>query len=442
MSKVNRSAKNRPNERSLFGFIFHQYHDIYEIMSDSPTDKNPAKSAARDEGESISLMEPMLVPESSPRRGALADLALELAQKSARLTASLPSGVAEPLAGLVRSMNCYYSNLIEGHDTHPIDIERALNKDYSQDPKRRDLQLEAIAHIRTQQWIDEGSLDGRAATVDGICETHRRFCALLPDDMLFAVNPDTKARLPIEPGAFRDAHVKVGALVAVSPGAVPRFMQRFETAYARLGKVDTILAAAAAHHRLLWIHPFTDGNGRVARLMSYALLREALDTRGLWSIARGLARNVEEYKAHLSSCDQPRRGDLDGRGTLSEAALASFTEFFLKVCADQIDFMEGLMQPDELRNRMRIWAAEEAGAGRLPAQSAQILEAVLYRGELPKSDVETLLGVSERTARRIYSALIERGVLTSAGRQAPLRLAFPAALASRWMPGLFPERTR
>ena len=43
------------------------------------------------------------------------------------------------LASLVRSMNCYYSNLIEGHDTHPIDIERALNEDFSTDHGQRDL---------------------------------------------------------------------------------------------------------------------------------------------------------------------------------------------------------------------------------------------------------------------------------------------------------------
>ncbi len=43
-------------------------------------------------------------------------------------------------------MNCYYSNLIEGHDTHPVDIERALRHDYSDDPRTRNLQLEAAAH--------------------------------------------------------------------------------------------------------------------------------------------------------------------------------------------------------------------------------------------------------------------------------------------------------
>ena len=107
-------------------------------------------------------MEPLLIGESSRHRTALTDLALELAQKSAGFRRSLPESLLSSLADLVRAMNCYYSNLIEGHDTHPVDIERALKGDYSNDAKKRDLQLEAKAHIAVQQWIDGGGLTGRA----------------------------------------------------------------------------------------------------------------------------------------------------------------------------------------------------------------------------------------------------------------------------------------
>ncbi|MCC6208942.1 MAG: Fic family protein, partial [Gammaproteobacteria bacterium] len=205
-------------------------------------------------------------------------------------------------------------------------------------------------------------------------------------------------------------------------------------------KTETILSTAAAHHRLLWIHPFLDGNGRVARLVSHATLLEALDTGAVWSIARGLARNVDAYKAHLAACDQPRRNDLDGSGNLSEENLAEFTRFFLTVCLDQVTFMEGLMQPDRLRARILLWAEEAVRLNTLPPKASAVLEAVLYRGELPRGDAAAIVGTGERQARRVVSALIEQGVLTSTSTRAPLRLAFPAALASRWMPGLFPER--
>ncbi len=338
-------------------------------------------------------------------------------------------------------MNCYYSNLIEGHNTHPIDIERALKGDYSKDTKKRDLQLEAKAHITVQQWIDSGGLKGRAVTADSIREIHRRFCELLPDDLLWIEDPATKEKIKVIPGELRDRDVAVGKHVPVSPPAVPRFLKRFEEVYSKLGKTETILAAAAAHHRLAWIHPFLDGNGRVARLMSHATLLEALDTGAVWSIARGLARSVDAYKGHLAACDLTRRNDLDGRGHLSEETLTEFTSFFLTTCIDQVTFMEGLMQPDQLRARILLWAEEQMRLNKLPPKSGAILEAVLYRGELPRADTPAIVDSSERSARRVVSALIDHGVLTSESTRAPLRLAFPATLASRWMPGLFPERT-
>jgi Fic family protein len=338
-------------------------------------------------------------------------------------------------------MNCYYSNLIEGHNTHPIDIERALKGDYSKDAKKRDLQLEAKAHITAQQWIDGGGLKGRAVTADSIREIHRRFCELLPDDLLWIEDPATKEKLKVIPGALRDRDVAVGIHVPVSPAAVPRFLKRFEDVYSKLGKSETILAAAAAHHRLAWIHPFLDGNGRVARLMSHATLLETLDTGAVWSIARGLARSVDVYKGHLAACDLKRRNDLDGRDSLSEETLTEFTNYFLSTCIDQVTFMEGLMRPDQLRARILLWAEEQMRLNKLPSKSGAILEAVLYRGELPRADTTAIVDSSERSARRVVSALLDQGVLISGSTRAPLRLAFPATLVSRWMPGLFPERT-
>src|SRR5207244_3051682 len=138
--------------------------------------------AAADRRESTTLMEPLLIGETSRHRGALTDLAVELAQKAAGFRRSLPESLVTSLADLVRAMNCYYSNLIEGHDTHPVDIERALKNDYSKDARKRDLQLEAKAHIVVQQWIDAGTLrSGRAIRAETIAEIHRRFCKLLPE---------------------------------------------------------------------------------------------------------------------------------------------------------------------------------------------------------------------------------------------------------------------
>jgi Fic family protein len=409
-------------------------------MVQDKADNKADMKTAKDRGEEPGLMEPLVLGEGSRHRPELTDLALELVQRSAGFRRSLPESLLSSLATLVRAMNCYYSNLIEGHDTHPVDIQRALRGDYSKDAKKRDLQLEAMAHIAVQQWIDEGGVRGRAVAADSIREIHRRFCEAVPEDLLWVEDAATHERIRVIPGELRTRDVAVDDHIAISAPAVPRFLGRFEGVYSRLGKSETILAAPAAHHRLAWIHPFLDGNGRVARLMSHATLLEALDTGAVWSVARGLARNVAAYKSHLAACDMTRRNDLDGRGNLSEEALAEFTRFFLATCLDQVTFMEGLMQPDSLRNRILLWTEEEIRLHRLPPKSGAILEAVLYRGELPRADAAGIVGTGDRQARRVVSALIERGVVISASSRAPLRLAFPAALASRWMPGLFPDQ--
>ena len=405
-------------------------------MNKKDADIKPAYDCQED----ISLMEPMVVSDIS-RRTELTDLAFELTQKTAAFKNSLPQSVLMSLANLVRSMNCYYSNLIEGNNTHPVDIERALKDDYSTDAKKRNLQLEAKAHITVQKWIDQGGLKNKAALAESVCAIHKLFCGSLPEDMLLVANPDTGEKHFLVPGELRKHDVKVGRHVAISPGAVQRFLCRFEGAYAELSKVNTVLAAATAHHRLLWIHPFLDGNGRVARLVTHAMLLDALDTGAVWSVARGLARNEAEYKTHLAACDTSCSNDLDGRGNLSEEAMINFTRFFLEICLDQVRFMQDLVEPNKLHTRILMWVEEEIRTGALPSKASAVMEAVLYRGEIPRGDVGRLLGVTDRQSRRITSSLLKAEVLISDSDRMPLRLAFPARLASYWMPGLFPEQT-
>lgn len=395
---------------------------------------------AEGRSEDVAMMEPLVLGERAPRRGELADLALDLAQKSASLKRSIPESMLPSLAGLVRSMNCYYSNLIEGHDTHPIDIERALNNDFTRDTKKRDLQLEAKAHIAVQEWIDAGGLGGDLFSADALCAIHRHFYENVPDSLHWVTNPETGKKLRVVGGALRDVNVAVGRHIAISPEALPRFLARYAEVFSKLGKVEVIMAAAAAHHRMAWIHPFADGNGRVMRLQSHALFLHTLDTGAVWSVARGLARSVQQYKSHLASCDLPRRNDLDGRGNLSEEALSAFTEYFLQTCIDQVSFMESLIQPDRLRARIQLWAEEEMRVGTLPAKSGLVLDAILYRGELPRSEIAEIVGTGDRQARRIVAGLAKHNVIIAESTRAPIRLAFPATLAHRWMPGLFPEK--
>lgn len=384
-------------------------------------------------------MEPLIPEEASRHRPELNDLALELATASAELTASLPEAVRTPLAGLVRSMNCYYSNLIEGHDTHPIDIERAMRQDFSADPVQRNLQLEAVAHIEVQKWIDGGGLTGHPLDPDNLREIHRRFCDGLPEALLIQKSPDGE-EVRVLPGEFRQGYVKVGAHVPPSPGAVPRMLAHMHRMYRMQGRIGSVVAVGCAHHRLVWVHPFADMNGRVSRMVAHAMLRDTVKSEGLWSASRGLARNVEDYKARLAAADARRPGGADGRGALSEARLAEFARFFLRCCIDQVSFMSGLMRPADLRSRIIDWAQREEKRGNVIKGSDRVMRAVLMEGEVERGAIPEMLGVSDRQARKVTARLLELEALSSASPKAPLRLHFPATLAAAWMPNLFPER--
>ncbi len=390
-----------------------------------------------DREESTSLMMPMLVSDDSKYRSEIEEHVLDLTQKSLKFKAGLPTALVEPLASLVRTMNCYYSNLIEGGNTKPIDIERALHGDYSNEPEKRNFQLEAKAHVSVQEWIDQGGVHSRSCTVDALLETHRRFFEQVPEELRWT-KPDSKGhREQVIPGELRNCSVEVGRHLPPSAGAVPRFLKLFERTYANLRPAAATRACAAAHHRLLWIHPFVDGNGRVARLVSHAMLLDTLDTGSLWSISRGLARKVDTYKNLLHACDQTRRNDLDGRGNLSEEELIKFTRFFLEVCIDQVEYMTDLMKPDALRRRIMRWTRDEEDATRLPPMATRAMEILLHTGQLERAEVPPLLGLKERQAARVMSALNTAEAIKSSHTRAPWTLNLSARLAPAWVPSLY-----
>jgi Fic family protein len=382
-------------------------------------------------------MEPML-PDDGKHE--LSNRCVELVSLASGLAGRVHPTLRASIGDLVRSMNCYYSNLIEGHDTHPISIDRALAGDYSKDPEQRNLQLEARAHIEVQRMIDHGEAPEPVVSRAFLQWVHYEFCRRMPEELLIAGEDRDGKPVKVIPGEFRRQLVKVGRHIPIDADDVPAFLARFEQAYdpSRLSKVEAITAAAAAHHRLLWIHPFLDGNGRVARLFSHALLRHLGVGSELWSVSRGLARSKETYKQLLMAADADRRGDLDGRGHLTMAGLQEFCAYFLDQGIDQVKFMEGLMEPRELLRRMEIWTEEETRAKRLPKGSWQLLREAVVGGSFPRGRAAEITGYEERQARTVLGALLDLGVLVSPGPRTPVRLGFPATVLERWLPLLYP----
>jgi len=389
--------------------------------------------------EPIELMEPMIPGESNTQ---LDDLVFDLVKESSLLARQLNPTVQLSVGHLVRSMNCYYSNLIEGHDTQPWDIERALKDDYSDIPEKRDLQLEARAHIEVQKKIDECQ-DPKVypATIEYVQWLHKTFCDLLPEEMLWVKDPKTEKKIQVIPGAIRDTDVHVGSHLAPHPVNLNSFLVRFEEAYnpEKLSKMRRIISTACAHHRFLWIHPFLDGNGRVARLMSYAMFMREEVGSSMWSIARGLARNHAEYKALLMAADNQKQNDYDGRGTLSEKALVNFCKFFLETCVDQVRYMDSILKPEELDKRIKTYTENEITLGHLLKGSYPILREALLIGEIERGKASELTGYKERQARTVVSQLLDNGLLVSDTPKGRLRLGFPIKAVEVWFPALYPN---
>ena len=386
---------------------------------------------------SITAIEPLMPSES--RQGELAELATELLVKSQALSTSLPQHVADCVGDLVRNMNCYYSNLIEGHDTHPRDIDRALSKDFSKEPKKRALQLEAKAHIEVQRKIDSGekSFETSAKYIQWI---HQMFCESLPDSLLWSVNPDSGKKTQIIPGDFRNLMVQVGKHVPPEPDQIPALLTRFHAAYdiEKLDTIKNVIAVAASHHRLLWIHPFLDGNGRVTRLFSHAYLKHIGVGSSLWSISRGLAKQVNDYRSALMMADQTRQGDLDGRGNLSEKGLQFFCDFFLKTALDQIDFMQNLIKPDDLLNRIERYVKEEQEKKILPKGAFPLLREAFYSSSFKRGKASSITGYKERQARTVLNTLVDAKLLKSDTPRGPVQLNIPLDVVEYWFPRLYP----
>jgi Fic family protein len=387
-------------------------------------------------------MEPMLLDGAT---APIADVLADLTARASTLGAALHPRTAQQLASLVRVMNSYYSNLIEGHITRPRDIERALSGDLDDDEGRRNLQIEAAAHVRVQAHIDrlfaEGALSD-PVSVDFLRGLHAEFYQDAPEAMLLIKG--AKHSFVMEPGRFRDKpeqDVEVGRHLPPSSERVAAFMDRFAERYARdrLGTAGKILAIPAAHHRFNYIHPFPDGNGRVSRLMSHAMIQTAgIGAHGLWSVSRGLARGIEsrqEYKQMMARADTPRQGDRDGRGNLSLAALEEFVLWFLKVCLDQVTFMSGLFDLPNLTARLRLYVER---SGRLKPEGFRLLEEAAIRGEFARGDADRITRLPERTARVILGQLIDEGLLDSETPKGPVSLRFPTKALDLLFPQLFP----
>lgn len=396
----------------------------------------PAKSQKFSLYDHPAQMEPLL-----PGEHALAPL-LEQAhdvQREARTLAG--AGAPAALRQLLRAMNSYYSNRIEGQHTLPFEIESALRNDYSRDADKARRQRLALAHMETEQAIEagwKGWPQQQVWSARMVRDIHQDLFARLPESDRSLAEGDVLA-----PGALRDRDVSVGVHAAPAHAVIEAMLDRWGGFYGsvRRGELQ-VVAAAASHHRLAWIHPFRDGNGRVARLHTHLAFGALGLTNGLWSPLRGFARSHEAYYAHLAAADAPRAGDLDGRGNLSERALVAWVAYVLDLCLDQVRFMTGLLDMACMKGRIAACLAFEENVVKSGVRN-ESLRALHYlwltQGELERSEFKAMLGLGERLATAQVTALLKRGLLATDSPHGKLRFGVPQHALRFYFPSLWPE---
>jgi Fic family protein len=333
-------------------------------------------------------------------------------------------------------MNSYYSNRIEGQNTHPANIERALVHDFSDQPDTAKRQRIAIAYIEAEKELEHSapSIFQNPLSSKALLYSHNAlYTRLSAEDRLTA---DGRV---IEPGRIRQEEVVVGQHEPPVSSSIPDFLNYMDKIYDQETTPDkSLIKVACAHQRSMWVHPFLDGNGRAVRLQTHLALLPL--TRGLWSMNRGLARNRDAYYALLSAADHPRQGDLDGRGNLSEKTLRQWCQWFIDLAQDQVCFMEKMLNLNTMKRNIEALVIFKSGQNKsIRKETILPLYHLYLAGPTKRGDFLQMTGLGERTARAALSSLIEAGIVTSENHKAPIKLTFQLDSLQFLLPNFYPE---
>lgn len=384
-------------------------------------------------------MFPLLPSKIDSELEGLKDKVISLA---AGLGGGLNPKVIQAISEFMLSVNSYYTNAMEGNPSFISDIQKALNNELSTNKILRNYQLEHLAHISTQKKMierlsQEKDLD--ICSTDFLCWLHKEFYSRLPEEMHFALTREGR-KVPVLAGELRDKPSSVGQhLPPEALDAIQINLQNFQRGYSpsSIEENKKVFAFACSHHRLLWIHPFRDGNGRVARLFTIAYqYRTGIESHGLWTVIRAFARRRSEYDLHLSLADQPRRNDFDGRGPLSEENLVLFCKYFLRECVDQIEFMRSLLDLHNFEARFKKHLALLQSQKIISAKSVLVLQELFYKGEIERGEVQRICGVERRRATEIIKNLLDQSLVHSDSPHGKIMLFISDETASQLFPKL------
>lgn len=378
-----------------------------------------------------------ITPYLSPEKlGDYQDKLVDLYKADAALDQTIPKSIRKSTEWLLRQVNCFYSNKIEGNPTHPKELLKTQESNSSN--KQQELTgaiLELLVHLEAQ--IKAQKFSASLADVckqDFIKELHKSFYEDLPEEHFVvkdiegreAIGSDGHSLL-ITPGQYRTLQVKVGSHEPPDATEIKSYMSWLEEMFNLkiIHGTNKVIATAALHHRLAWIHPFQDGNGRVIRLLTDCYMRHAgFGGYGLWSITRGFGRNTIRYYSALAEADKPRQGSSDGRGILSDGGLLHFTKYFVDTALDQVKYFSSLLEPRKLGIRVDYYFEMRAKGSQPPdiygnelpllkITARDIYRLLLEKGAMSRSDICQHLGKGEQTLRPVIKQMNSEGLISA-----------------------------
>ena len=328
--------------------------------------------------------------------------------------------VADQLRASARVGTVHFSNLIEGNQLPVIEAERAARGELAGDSRAK---IELVNYVEALELID-GRVDAGslALTLEFLLELHGTATRGLGRD-------DDPHFKPHHEGAWRDGQAVVYDHLAsrvVHEGPPPeevgpRMDGMFEWVNRRLDVGDPpFVIAGVLHYGITDVHPFADGNGRVARLAQTALLMRAGVLPGrMFSFERYYAEDRPAYYAALRSV---RLRTLNMEFWL-DYFLKGLAEEYERVAAAVVDL--SALMPGGSGAPLRLSAGQERGLTALRIQG---------RREFNRREYEQAAGVSRSTAGEDLRALVRHGVLAARGAGPHIRYVFSGSVEAAERP--------
>ena len=340
----------------------------------------------------------------------LTNLSVKLREKCALLSSIVHPLTRKSIEDIIRIANAYYSCKNEGHEVSPLEIEKALQGNYSRRKPLRLIQHEAVAYIETENEMKEkisGEPGLNICSLEFISWIHRILFEKLPGEFRKVRNRAGRI-IYVIPGELREEDLTETGSPFPKAKRLRKLLFRFEKDFnpEQYNLVDKLLAAAEAYRQFFRIHPFLAGNRMVLRLFIRAYIKASqLNGINLFSFNRAECNN-----------------GLNNEKLNSDEDLSNFTGFFLKTLLDETEFMIKTLNHDNLIENLNSYTGKLIKSGELREESRLILKSVFLSGELKRGEALVMTGRPERTARRILGELIEKKLLVSGTPKGPVRV--------------------